>query len=114
MLIQRKVHLEDKEFERQKEHEEREFKRKNLRMERWWRVFAIVLAAAGFYLFWIGSIETEKAAVQRAANEHKIDMIRSDITEKKQLLIRTEFAIGNLRSVNDDILLGCKYGHPYS
>ena len=65
MLIQRKVHLEDKEFERQKEHEEREFKRKNLRMERWWRVFAIILAAAGFYLFWVGSIETEKA------NSHK-------------------------------------------
>ncbi len=114
MLIQRKVHLEDKEFERQKEHEEREFKRKNLRMERWWRVFAIILAAAGFYLFWIGSIETEKANSVRAVNQHKIDMIQADLKEKKQLLNKAGLALGDLRRVNYDILVRCKYGHPYS
>jgi hypothetical protein len=114
MQFQHKVHLEDKEFERQKDHEEREFKRKNLRIERWWRVFAIVLAAAGFYLFWIGSIETEKATSQRAANEHTIDLIRADMAEKKKVLDKASIAIGNMRQINYNILLKCKYGHPYS
>ena len=41
-------------------------------------------------------------------------MIRADLTEKKQLLNKASLAIGNLRQVNFNILLKCKYGHPYS
>jgi len=112
--FQRKVELENREFERQREHEEREYRKKNERSERWWKGFFAILALVGFYFFFVTNIETEKGNTQRAANEHKIDLLREDITEKKQLLKKGSDAIGNMRQVNYEILLRCKYNHPYT
>lgn len=114
MEFQRRVQLEDREFERQKHHEEVDYQRRNARIDRWWKFFGIILAVAGFYLFWLQGLETEKAASLRAENQHKIDLIREDIAEKEKMLQTGSLAIVNLRSINHKILLACKYDHPYS
>ncbi len=114
MEFQRKVQLEDREYERQKRAEEKEHERRHLKSELWWKIFATILAIAGLYLFFYGSIETEKATSERAANQHRIDIIREDITEKKKIIESGSQAISSLRSVYADIIRNCRYGHPYS
>ncbi len=49
MKLQRQSGIEDREFERKKFEEEKDFQHKNIRIERWWKIFGLILAVSGFY-----------------------------------------------------------------
>ena len=121
MELQIKSINENKEFERQKYAEEKEFKkeqkkrqRKALIIEIWGKVLGSILAVSGFYLYFYTDMHAKKAEREMTYKQHQVEMIQKDIEEKKKMLQEGSVAISNLRTVSHKIFLHCQYGNPYS
>ncbi len=119
--LQAKIQNENIGFEREKLRMQQEMHRESIKSEErkynidhYLKFIAAIVAVISIFQYFYSELHQENANNKRAANQYKIDLIREDIKEKKDILKSASKSISNLRNVNADIIRRCTYGHPYS
>ncbi len=119
--LQAKIQGDNIEFEREKLRAQQEMHRENIKSEekkynidRYMKFIAAIIAAISIFQYFYSELHQESENNKRAANQYKIDLLREDIKEKKDILKSASKAISHLRTVDADIIRKCTYSHPYS